>query len=167
MDLAVALVVILVGHHCIAVDRNAQEEAIPWGRHPKTQLMVGSVTEIKISRREADKVVVPPFPRVTHLDSWMSHCIGNMLSACADPNHEEWISWINPAFRPDPDIEGMNDSGHLKFKSIDMFLGVAMTAMLKAAGDAAMDLYLDVNRKANKYVRENSKLIALEKEVLQ
>ena len=69
-----------------------------------------------------------------------------MLSACADPNHEEWISWINPAFRPDPDIEGLSDSGDIKFKSIDVKLGVAMTAMLKSAGDAAMDLYLDVNR---------------------
>ena len=94
----------------------------------------------------------------THLDSWMSHCIANVLSACADPNHEEWISWINPAFRPDPDIEGMSDSGHLKYKSIDIKLGVAMTAILKSAGDAAMDLYLDVNRKANKYVRDSNKL---------
>ncbi|CAE7818557.1 unnamed protein product, partial [Symbiodinium microadriaticum] len=46
---------------------------------------VADVTEVKISRREADKI------RVTHLDSWMSHCIANVLSACADPNHEEWI----------------------------------------------------------------------------
>ena len=75
---------------------------------------VNDVTEVKISRREADKVVVPPFPKVTHLDTWMSHCFANMLCACADPNHEEWISWINPAFRPDPDVEGLNDSGHLK-----------------------------------------------------
>ena len=115
-------------------------------------------TEVKISRREADNVIVPPFPKVTHLDSWMSHCIANMLTKCADPNHDEWISWTNPAFRPDPDIEGLNDSGRLKFKRIDVKLGVAMTAMLKAAGDAAMDLYLVVNCKANKYVRENSKL---------
>ena len=43
-------------------------------------------TDVKISRREADKVVVPPFPTVTHLESWMSQCIANVLSACADPN---------------------------------------------------------------------------------
>ena len=42
-------------------------------------------TDVKISRREADKVVVPPFPTVTHLDSWMSQCLANVLSACADP----------------------------------------------------------------------------------
>ena len=120
---------------------------------------VRDVTEVKISRREADKVIVPPFPKVTHLDGWMSHCIANVLSAFADPNHEEWISWINPAFRPDPDIEGLNDSGHLKFKSIDVKLGIAMTAMLKSGGDSAMDLYSDVNRMANRYVRKDSKLI--------
>ena len=117
------------------------------------------VTEVKISRREADKVIVPPFPKVTHLDSWMSHCIANVLGACADPNHEEWIAWLNPAVRPNPDIDGLNDSGHLKFKSIDIKLGIAMAAMLKAAGDTALDLYLDVNRKSSKYVREDSKLI--------
>ena len=47
-----------------------------------------------------------------------------------------------------PDIEGMNESGHIRFKSIDVKLGVAMTAMLKSAGDNAADLYLDANRKA-------------------
>ena len=120
---------------------------------------VGDLTEVKISRREFDKVIVPPFPKVTHLDSWMSHCIANVLGACADPNHEEWIAWLNPAFRPNPDIDGLNDSGHLKFKSIDIKLGIAMTAMLKAAGDTALDLYLDVTRKSSKYVREDSKLI--------
>ncbi|CAE7274956.1 unnamed protein product [Symbiodinium sp. KB8] len=117
------------------------------------------VTEVKITRREADKVTVPPFPKVTHLDSWMSHCIANVLSACADPNHEEWVSWLQPAFRPDPDIDRMIESGRIKFKSIDAKLGVAVTSLLKSAGDTASDLYLDVNRKANRYVRTESKLI--------
>eukprot|EP00439_Symbiodinium_sp_Y106_P047319 s5052_g6.t1 len=73
-------------------------------------------TDVKISCREADKVVVPPFPTVTHLDSWMSQFLANVLSACADPNQEEWMKWLSPAFRPHPDIEALNDSGHF-FKS--------------------------------------------------
>ena len=64
-------------------------------------------TDVKISRREADKVVVPPFPTVTHLESWMSQCIANVLSACADPNQEEWMKWLSPAFRPHPDIRSL------------------------------------------------------------
>ena len=103
--------------------------------------------------------MVPSFSKVTHLDSWMPHCNANVLSACADPNHEDWINWIRPAFRPHPDIEGLNESGHIKFKSIGVKLGVAMTAMLKSAGDTASDLYLDVNRTANRYVRTEGKLI--------
>ena len=102
------------------------------------------VTEVKISRREADKVVVPSFPTVTHLDNWMSQCIANVLSAFADPNQEEWMKWLSPTFRPHP---------HKKFKSIDVTLGVAMTAMLRAGSDKAAELYLEVNRKANDYVR--------------
>ncbi|CAE7780336.1 Glutathione S-transferase [Symbiodinium microadriaticum] len=50
----------------------------------------------------------------------------------------------------------LNHSGHTKFKSIDVKLGVAMTAMLNASGDQAADLYLDVNRKANHCVRSLS-----------
>ncbi|CAE7237198.1 unnamed protein product, partial [Symbiodinium sp. CCMP2456] len=38
------------------------------------------VTSVKISRREADKVAVPLFPRMTHHDSWMAHCAANVLS---------------------------------------------------------------------------------------
>ena len=64
------------------------------------------------------------------------------------------MRWLSPAFRPQPDIAALNDSGHQKFKSIDVKLGAAMTAMLCAGGDnAAADLYLEVNRKANSYVR--------------
>eukprot|EP00439_Symbiodinium_sp_Y106_P055637 s2913_g7.t1 len=106
-------------------------------------------TEVKISRREADKVA----PTVTLLDNWMAQCIANVLSTCADPNQEEWMKWLRPAFRPHPDIEGLHDSGHKKFKSIDFKLGVAMTAMLRAGSHKAAELYLEVNRKANDYVR--------------
>ena len=110
-------------------------------------------TDVKISRREADKVVVPPFPTVTHLDSWMSQCLANVLSACTDPNQEEWMKWLSPAFRPHPDIEALNDSGHKKFRGIDVKLGVAMSAMLRAGSDKAAELYLEANRKASDYVR--------------
>ncbi|CAE7648662.1 unnamed protein product [Symbiodinium sp. CCMP2456] len=79
--------------------------------------------------------------------------------ACADPNHEQWIGWLQPAFRPNPDIDGLNDSGHIKFKSIDVKLGVAMTAMIKTGGDNSQDLYLNVSRKANKLMRDQSKMI--------
>ena len=64
------------------------------------------------------------------------------------------MRWLSPAFRPHPDIEALNDSGHRKYKSIDVKLGVAMTAMLRAGSDRAAELYLEVNRKSNEYVRD-------------
>ena len=57
------------------------------------------------------------------------------------------------SLRPHPDIEALNDSGHKKFRGIDVKLGVAMSAMLRAGSDKAAELYLEVNRKANDYVR--------------
>ncbi|CAE7727081.1 unnamed protein product [Symbiodinium sp. CCMP2456] len=74
------------------------------------------ITEVKISRREADKVVVPPFPRA------------------------------------------LNESGHIKFKSIDVKLAaaMAMTSLLRTAGDQASDLLFEVIRKADQYVRSSS-----------
>ena len=75
---------------------------------------------------------------MVHLDSWMSQCTANVLGASADPNQENWILWLSPAFRPDPDIAGLNNSGHIKFKSIDVKLAVAMTAMLKPGKQASI-----------------------------
>ena len=60
---------------------------------------------------------------------------------------------VESSFRPHPDIEALNDSGHKKFKGIDVKLGVAMSAMLRAGSDKAAELYLEVNRKAHDYVR--------------
>ena len=54
------------------------------------------------------------------------------------------MKWLSPAF---PDIEALNDSGHKKFRGIDVKLGVAMSAMLRAGSDKAAELYLEVNRK--------------------
>eukprot|EP00439_Symbiodinium_sp_Y106_P083820 s148_g24.t1 len=83
----------------------------------------------------------------------MAQCIANVLRACADPNQEELMRWLSPAFHSHPDMEALNDSGHRKFKSTDVKLGAAMTAMLRAGSDKAAELYLEVNRKANEYVR--------------
>ena len=40
-----------------------------------------------------------------------------------------------------------------------MKLGVAMTSMIKNGGGGAQDLYLNVNRSANKLMRDHAKLL--------
>ena len=109
----------------------------------------------KISRREADKINIPAFPKVTHLDAWQAAVTTNVLAACADTNQSDWIKWLQESFKPMPDVEGLNDSGHVKFRSIDVKLASAMTLMLRNAGDQAADLFLEVNLKSNAYIRGN------------
>ena len=53
------------------------------------------------------------------------------------------MGWLSPAFRPHPDIEALNDSGHRKFNSIDVKFGVAMTAMLRTRDRLDMIVSLD------------------------
>ena len=112
----------------------------------------------RISRREADKVTVPPFPKVLNLDAWKAATTTNVLAACADPHQEDWVRWLQEAYKPFPDIEKLNDSGGVRYNSIDSIdvkLASAMISMLKGAGDGANDLSLDVNLKANAYIRGN------------
>ena len=56
------------------------------------------------------------------LDNWMAQCVANVLSACADPNQEEWMKRLS--FRPHPDIEGLNASGHKKSRASMSNLGL-------------------------------------------
>ena len=49
-------------------------------------------TSVKISSREADKIVVPPCLIVRYLDDWMTQANANVLSACEDTSQEKWIA---------------------------------------------------------------------------
>ena len=78
----------------------------------KTERAEASRTESsdksKISRKEADKVIVPPWPKSHDLDGWKSQLLSNVLSACSDTEQEVWIQWLSEAFKMHPDIEGMS-----------------------------------------------------------
>jgi len=63
-----------------------------------------SESKSRISQTESDKVVVPPWPKSHDLDGWKSQLMANILSACADPDQEAWISWIGESFKLTPDI---------------------------------------------------------------
>ena len=99
--------------------------------------------------------MVPPFPKVLNLDAWKAATTTNVLAACADPHQEDWVRWLQEAYKPFPDIEKLNDSGGVRYDSVDVKLASAMISMLKGAGDGANDLSLDVNLKANAYIRGN------------
>ena len=62
---------------------------------------------------------------------------------------------MSPAFRLHLDMETLNNYGYKKFKNIDIKFGIAMTAMLRVGSDKATEVYLEINRKANEYVRSH------------
>ena len=84
----------------------------------------------RISRREADKIIVPAWPKSHDLDGWKSQLLSNVLSACADTDQDAWISWLGESFKIHPNIEGMNDSGGSRFITIDVKLANALNAMI-------------------------------------
>ena len=98
----------------------------------------------RISRRESDKVVVPPWPKSHDLDGWKSQLMANILSACADPDQEAWISWIGESFKMNPDIIKMADSGGLRYTTIDVKLANALNAMIAFSGDNGKEVGMEI-----------------------
>ena len=78
----------------------------------------------KISRKEADKVVIPNWPKIHELEYWKSQVTSNIVAACGDLDHDAWIKWIAPSFRQLPDLDGdLAKSGDQRYNSIDVKLG--------------------------------------------
>ena len=109
----------------------------------------------KISRKEADKVVVPPWPKSHDLDGSKSQLLSNVLSACADTDQEVWISWLNEAFVLNPDISGMSNSGGSRFTTIDVKLANALNAMIASSGDSGKEIAMDIKVMTLNMARKN------------
>ena len=98
----------------------------------------------RISRREADKIVVPPWPKSHDLDGWKSQLLSNVLSACADSDQDAWIAWLSESFKINPSIEKMSDSGGSRFSTIDVKLANALNAMINSSGDSGREVGLEI-----------------------
>ena len=98
----------------------------------------------RISRREADKIVVPHWPKSHDLDGWKSQLLSNVLSACADTDQEAWISWLGEAFKLGPDIKGMSNSGGSRFTTIDVKLANALSAMIASSEDSGREIGMEI-----------------------
>ena len=98
----------------------------------------------RISRREADKIVVPPWPKSHDLDGWKSQLLSNVLSACADSDQDAWIAWLSESFKINPGIEKMSDSGGSRFSTIDVKLANALNAMITSSGDSGREVGMEI-----------------------
>ena len=108
----------------------------------------------RISRKESDKVVVPPWPKTHDLDGWKSQLIANVLSACADPDQDSWIHWLGEAFKMHPDITGLEDSGGNRFATIDVKLANALNAVINASGDSGREVGMEIKLKTLELARK-------------
>ena len=111
---------------------------------PESSKAEASDSKSRISRREADKVVVPPWPKSHDLDGWKSQLLSNVLSACADTDQESWITWMAEAFKMHPDIPALGDSGGPRFTTIDVKLANALNAMITSSGDSGREVGMEI-----------------------
>ena len=85
----------------------------------------------RISRKEAERVSIPAWPKMHQLDNWKMQLLMNVLSACADPDTDTWTKWLEQALGLNPDLEQLSDSGGDRFATIDIKMAMGMQNMLK------------------------------------
>ena len=108
----------------------------------------------KISRKEADKVVIPNWPKIHELEYWKSQVTSNIVAACGDLDHDAWVRWIAPSFRQLPDIDGdLARSGDQRYNSIDVKLASALMSMMQNGGDQAREVLHEAKLKMAKGCR--------------
>ena len=100
----------------------------------------------RISRKEAERVSIPAWPKIHQLDNWKMQLLMNVLSACADPDTDTWTKRLEQALGLNPDLNLLSDSGGDRFATIDIKMAMGMQNMLKQAPDEAKDVYLDATR---------------------
>ena len=80
---------------------------------------------LKITRKEADKIVIPNWPKIHELEFWKSQVTSSIVAASGDLEHDAWTAWIAPTFAQSPDIDGaLSNSGDIRFNSIDVKLAI-------------------------------------------
>ena len=95
--------------------------------------------------READKIVVPPWPSVAGLKAWKTRVITNLFVACGDRDQKAWGDWISEAMIDNPDMDKLARIAEPRFQSMDAKLSIALNGMLDNAGELANDVKQKLN----------------------
>ena len=106
------------------------------------------VTETKISRKEAETISVPSWPKIDQLDMWKGKLLSNVLAGCGDPDSEAWSAWLAESFSPHVSIESLSTSGGSRLAGVD-----SMDKMIKSAGDQASEVALEVQQLIAKLIK--------------
>ena len=116
----------------------------------------------RMSRREADKVYVSPWPKEQNLGVWQSDLIKSVVLAANDGDKAAWEAWLQPAIRPNPDIELLNDSGGQRYQSIDAKLSIALSNVIAQAGDVARHVAIKLRLRTQSHSRRGTYVMGRE-----
>ena len=86
----------------------------------------------RVSRREADKGYISPWPKHQNLGVWTSDLIKSVCLAANDGDRASWEAWLQPATQQYPDLDALNDSDGQRFQSIDAKLSIALSDVITA-----------------------------------
>ena len=116
----------------------------------------------RMSRREADKVYVSPWPKQQNLGVWQSDLIKSVVLAANDGDRAAWEAWLQQATRPNPDIELLNDSGGQRYQSIDAKLSIALSNVIAQAGDVARHVAIKLRLRTQSHSRRGTYVMGRE-----
>ena len=109
---------------------------------------------LKITRKEADKIVIPNWPKIHELEFWKSQVTSSIVAASGDLEHDAWTAWIAPTFAQSPDIDGaLSNSGDIRFNSIDVKLASSLMVMMQNGGEQAREVLNEARLKMAKSCR--------------
>ena len=108
---------------------------------------------LKITRKEADKIVIPNWPKIHELEFWKSQVTSSIVAASGDLEHDAWTAWIAPTFAQSPDIDGaLSNSGDIRFNSI-VKLASSLMVMMQNGGEQAREVLNEARLKMAKSCR--------------
>ena len=116
----------------------------------------------RVSRREADKVIVSPWPKQQNLGVWQSDLVKSVVLAANDGDRAAWEAWLQHATRPNPDIDALNDSGGQRFQSIDAKLSIALSNVITQAGDVARHVAIKLRLRTQQHSRRGTYVMGRE-----
>ena len=116
----------------------------------------------RISRREADKVFISPWPKQQNLGVWQSDLVKSVVLAANDGDRAAWEAWLQHAIRPNPDLELLNDSGGQRYQSIDAKLSIALSNVISQAGDVARHVAIKLRLRTQNHSRRGTYVMGRE-----
>ena len=122
---------------------------------------------LKITRKEADKIVIPNWPKIHELEFWKSQVTSSIVAASGDLEHDAWTAWIAPTFAQSPDIDGaLSNSGDIRFNSIDVKLASSLMVMMQNGGEQAREVLNEARLKMAKSCRGKTPSIMKERKTV-